>query len=407
MNIAGPTIQPVPSAGKVDASGGPTRTGVPSAPHAVDGPSHAGQGFGQILAQRLNSGSNDDVPKSDGSNGPPVDAKTPIDQDGPPVATTNAAPVDPDATVDESAAQPALVAPGKTVGAADEPDAVPDRKDGDDAAGNDLAAQLALVSQWAALPPASSAKPAGDAQPGGLDIKGKLDTVRTVMSKGASTTTAAVTKGADLQAQDDAKTVAAGDRLVLSEALLGKIDAAGARGSSDATTFANAFVTQVTSQAATAQAAAPVPTTAQLRETVGTPAWSYEVGQATLRLAASDLQGASLRLNPEHLGPLDVQVRVDNGVAHLAFSAAHADTRAAIESSRTTLDQLFADQGLEIGDCAVGDSSAQRKFDADGAAQGGARRDDGPWGATDAASDDATTAIVTVRRALGLVDTFA
>jgi flagellar hook-length control protein FliK len=127
-------------------------------------------------------------------------------------------------------------------------------------------------------------------------------------------------------------------------------------------------------------------------------------------MAANDLQGASLRLNPEHLGPLDVQVRVDNGVAHLSFSAAHAETRQAIESSRTTLDQMFSDQGLKIGDCAVGDSSSsQRRFDADAAQQGGSQRDGSRWGSANPPGDDSGTSTVTttVRRALGLVDTFA
>jgi flagellar hook-length control protein FliK len=76
-------------------------------------------------------------------------------------------------------------------------------------------------------------------------------------------------------------------------------------------------------------------------------------------MAAGDLQSASLRLNPEHLGPIDVQVRVDNGVANLTFNAAHAETRQAIEGSRAVLDQMFAQQGLTVGDCAVGDSSRQ------------------------------------------------
>jgi flagellar hook-length control protein FliK len=466
MIIATSNAQPVTTTTRADASGAPMRAGAPSTPDSVD-PTQApdgdtAQGFGQILAQRLNGGGIDGVAKGDGlpvdakpqaaPDGLPLDAKIPVGPDGLPLATIKAAPardaIDPDAnaTIGGAAAAPGVVAKATTTRPTDDAPAVPDRKEGDDAAGNDLAAQIALVSQWAALPPASSAKAGTDAPADGHDIKGKRDTIRVATSKTAGadaasalapgaleqtqaaaiplvastaqqsldrtlraavTSTAAVTKGADLKAQDDAKAAAVGDRLSVAEALLGKIDAAGARGPSDTTTFANALVTQAASQAANAQPAAADPTTAQLRETVGTPAWSHEVGQATLRLAASDLQGASLRLNPEHLGPLDVQVRVDNGVAHLSFNAAHADTRAAIESSRTTLDQLFADQGLKIGDCAVGDSSAQRRFDAQGTSQGDARRDDGARGMKDDSSGDATSATVTVRRALGLVDTFA
>lgn len=186
------------------------------------------------------------------------------------------------------------------------------------------------------------------------------------------------------------------------------IGAAQASGASslDGTTL---LVAQVSGLAATTPATSAAdpstPLATGLTQTVGTPAWSHEVGQATLRMATNDLQSASLQLNPEHLGPLDVQVRIDHGTAHLTFVAAHAETRQALEASRPALDQLFGEQGLKIGDCSVGDSSSRGSL-ADGA-QTASRRDGGrPDREADPTPSAATAATVQVKK-LGLVDTFA
>jgi flagellar hook-length control protein FliK len=161
----------------------------------------------------------------------------------------------------------------------------------------------------------------------------------------------------------------------------------------------------VASPSASTAVAAPGDT---LREAVGTAAWSHEVGQATLRMAANDMQNVSLRLNPEHLGPMDVQMRVDDGVAHLQFTAAHLDTRQALEASRTTLHQMFSDQGIKLGDWSVGQQSANASSARDfGSARSQSGNSGGP--PTDDADSQGTTVATTIRttQALGLVDTFA
>ncbi len=161
-----------------------------------------------------------------------------------------------------------------------------------------------------------------------------------------------------------------------------------------------------------APAAAPRDATPALalREPVGTSAWNHEVGQATLRMAANDLQNVSLRLNPEHLGPLDVQLRIDNGVAHLQFAATHADTRHALESSRATLDQMLGQQGIKLGDWSVGQQSSNPSsaggFDAS-STQRDARRGAAGDGMTDDGTTTATTIVARTTNGLGLVDTFA
>jgi flagellar hook-length control protein FliK len=62
---------------------------------------------------------------------------------------------------------------------------------------------------------------------------------------------------------------------------------------------------------------------------------------------------ASLRLSPEHLGPLEIQISMNDDQASVYFGAAHADTRAALENALPKLREMFASQGLSLADAGV------------------------------------------------------
>ncbi len=370
------------------------------------------QGFGSLLARQLDKGGATDRP-DDATRKPVGDA-----------STSDASLLDAGAGVGVAVAVTQAF-DRKNVGASasvtgadrDGPsEATTRRPDADTAvAADDLAAQIALASQWTAV---AQPRPA-DGAPTGLDVKGRLDSIRGAASRAVATVD--VASGAAPRASDvpAATTVPPTSSSVstekdvsstdLADALLGKVDPAASHRPNETTSFTNAFVTQVAAQVASVAttASSATPPTATLHQPVGTPAWSHELGQVALRLASDDLQGASLRLNPEHLGPLDVQVRIEHGTAHLTFTAMQVETRQAIESSRTTLDQLFSDQGLRVGDVTVDDSS-RRGFDgADArAARGGGG---GRWSGDETVADEAVvqTLATRVSKALGLVDTFA
>ena len=61
----------------------------------------------------------------------------------------------------------------------------------------------------------------------------------------------------------------------------------------------------------------------------------------------------SLRLSPEHLGPLEVRISITDDKASVWFGAAHADTRAAIENALPRLREMFTAQGLSLADAGV------------------------------------------------------
>ncbi len=86
---------------------------------------------------------------------------------------------------------------------------------------------------------------------------------------------------------------------------------------------------------------------------VGSAAWADEIGSRVLMMTESGNHTASLKLSPEHLGPLEINITVRDDKASVWFGAAHADTRAAIETALPRLREMFEAQGLSLTDAGV------------------------------------------------------
>lgn len=107
----------------------------------------------------------------------------------------------------------------------------------------------------------------------------------------------------------------------------------------------------------------PMPT---LQPLVDGEAWSKNLGDRLLMMAENGMQTARLKLHPEHLGPLEIRISVDDdGASQVWFSAQHSQTREAIEQALPRLRELFADQGLNLAHANVDSGRgafAQRNF---------------------------------------------
>jgi flagellar hook-length control protein FliK len=86
---------------------------------------------------------------------------------------------------------------------------------------------------------------------------------------------------------------------------------------------------------------------------VDTAAWADEIGARVVMMSESGNHTASLKLSPEHLGPLEINIQVRDDKASVWFGAAHADTRAAIENALPRLREMFESQGLSLSDAGV------------------------------------------------------
>lgn len=90
-----------------------------------------------------------------------------------------------------------------------------------------------------------------------------------------------------------------------------------------------------------------------LHNPIGSSAWADELGTRMALMVDRGQHSASLRLSPEHLGPLEVRISVRDDQASVWFGANHADTRAALEQALPRLRELFASQGLSLADAGV------------------------------------------------------
>ena len=137
----------------------------------------------------------------------------------------------------------------------------------------------------------------------------------------------------------------------------------------------------------------------QSERTVSVPVqdrhWSQAIAAQILVLADHRIESATLRLTPEHLGPVDVRIDIEDSQVNVSFGAAHSDTRAALELALPRLREVLAGAGLTLGEASV--QQHMRR--------GSQNRSDGARAATDAA-DQSAVAMISVRRMLGVIDEY-
>jgi flagellar hook-length control protein FliK len=142
---------------------------------------------------------------------------------------------------------------------------------------------------------------------------------------------------------------------------------------------------------------APQAASAEVRTPVGAQGWGDEIGTHLAIMAANGREAASLRLSPEHLGPLEVQISMKDGQANVVFGAQNPETRNALEQSLPRLREMFASQGLTLGNANVS-RDAPRDSHKSSPFSNGSR------GSSDASPDISVTRVTMSR--VGLVDTY-
>jgi flagellar hook-length control protein FliK len=135
-----------------------------------------------------------------------------------------------------------------------------------------------------------------------------------------------------------------------------------------------------------------------LKSPVGSAAWEDELGTQLTWMTQKGLESGSLRVSPEHLGPVEVQISVQNKDASVWFGATHPDTRAALEQALPRLREMFASQGMTLTDSGVSRESPRNQTRSQASQSISA--------VSAVGSTDVSTAAA-VRMSLGLVDTYA
>lgn len=107
-----------------------------------------------------------------------------------------------------------------------------------------------------------------------------------------------------------------------------------------------------------APAAAPKENVPALEKPVGQPGWSQDVGERVTWMTQRGEQTAEIRLNPPHLGPLEVRIDIDRDrQASVQFVAHHAVVREALEAAMPRLREMLSAQQLTLTDATVSQQS--------------------------------------------------
>lgn len=143
---------------------------------------------------------------------------------------------------------------------------------------------------------------------------------------------------------------------------------------------------------------------------LGNSGWAEDFSQQISWMSTQKNQVAELHLNPPNLGPLDVVLTIADKQATIQFSSPHGAVRDAVENALPKLREIFADNGIMLGNTTVSDQTPRERN-----AAGFMNQDSRP-GAPRESADEATlsvglaptdTTISAGRRHMGMVDTFA
>jgi len=100
-----------------------------------------------------------------------------------------------------------------------------------------------------------------------------------------------------------------------------------------------------------------------LNQTLGTPEWQQSLGQQISMFTRNGIHNAELRLHPEELGALQINLRLNNDRAQLHFVTENYQVRAAIEAAMPHLRSSLAESGIQLGQSSIGaDTSSSGGF---------------------------------------------
>ena len=177
-------------------------------------------------------------------------------------------------------------------------------------------------------------------------------------------------------------------------------DARGAAGerpaATPATTASGAVATFMDMAAAmrAATTASPNPVERSVAVPVHERQWPQALAAQVLILSNERVQAATLRLSPAHLGPLEVHIDLQDANVNVTFTAAHVETRAALEQAMPQLRAVLAGAGLTLGQATVQQQARRESQNSNSAS-----RTVGDVG-------EQPEVLAAVARALGMVDEY-
>lgn len=130
--------------------------------------------------------------------------------------------------------------------------------------------------------------------------------------------------------------------------------------------------------------------------------WADAFGDKIIWLTNQTVKSASLQVNPQELGPIEIQVKLNQEQASIQFNSHHVHTKEIIEQAMPRLREMMSEQGLNLVDIDVStntSSSKQEHAEAPEPGNLGEPRQEHP--------EQALISPITGNKPQGLVDFFA
>lgn len=144
-------------------------------------------------------------------------------------------------------------------------------------------------------------------------------------------------------------------------------------------------------------------THAVLEPEVGTAAWQQALGQQLSSFTRNGIHHVALRLHPEELGPLQVNLRLNHDQVQLHFVTDQQPVRAALEAAMPHLRASLAETGIQLDQGSVGSDAPAwgSASDSPGGHASHGQRENEP-SLLDAVEDDIIPRIATVRSGISI-----
>ena len=142
---------------------------------------------------------------------------------------------------------------------------------------------------------------------------------------------------------------------------------------------------------------------ATLEPDVGSPAWQQALGQQLSSFTRNGVHHAELRLHPEELGPLQVNLRLNHDRIQLHFITDHLPVRAALEAAMPQLRTSLAESGIQLDQGSIGsDASGWGAASDSSSGQSSWTQQEGGAAASAETEDDAAPRIIHTRTGISI-----
>ena len=81
--------------------------------------------------------------------------------------------------------------------------------------------------------------------------------------------------------------------------------------------------------------------------------WDKALGERVQWMIGQGIQRANIKLNPAHLGPMEIRIQVQNDQASVQFTSVHGVVRDAVEAALPRLRDMFDNAGVDLTDVDV------------------------------------------------------